>query len=356
MVLRECLRRLAPTQPAAASALRRVRDADADQRTIRTSELDVTWDPVGDTNLAKLESVGALRESTWAAFSGGTGDLYDQAVIRPRWSRGVMDAVSQAIREAVAHRQGFTSVTHLLAGLLLNRGNDACQLLKVSGVAPEELLDSTRHTKAIGRGSRPWTPSLDLLRVDGATAGQSFGWRWARIVLRLAIARPSGGPVMFALRNETNRQCVRLGHEQVRPVHQLLAVMALDHQMLARDIPFKAGLIPQNRAGEVLRSHNASYERLIENAALLDTGSTGTARISPPTNSAGPHWHQDAIDVDERAQRLARDGGRRFPGTGHLLAAICGDPSGDVSELFRRIHLDLATIGVEVSRTLTGPD
>lgn len=161
------------------------------------------------------------------------------------------------------------------------------------------------------------------------------------------------GPVMYVLWHEANRQCVRLGHDCVLPVHLLLAVAAVDQQMLLRGAAFRERLAPHNQGREVLQSHHVTYWRLMSKVGVVAPADAAVSDRAPKAIRRGPPWSTDAVATIDLVQQLAQQRGHKQPGTAHLLAAIFGNATPDVLTICRRIGLEPRNIQDDAIRLLS---
>src|SRR6266511_223602 len=243
VVLVECLNRLASTWPVVGAATRDLRHGRGGQppgEEWRRRDLDPGAGAAGN---ADLEAAAALREAAWLVAG--------QAPERP-WTGAVRAAVRQAVLDAGTAGAGYAGVVDLLAVLLRQRtGTRAHDLLDRYGLDGAELARQLRPSSH----GRPWVPTYQMLRPVGLVAGQSRPVRALTVVVRGYLTRSiHSGLVRYVLDHEANRQCIRLGHPRVTPVHQLLAVSGLDAQLSAVHATLRQDLAPPDeRVRSLLR-------------------------------------------------------------------------------------------------------
>lgn len=81
-------------------------------------------------------------------------------------------------------------------------------------------------------GKHPWVPAVESLEMVGVAPTMSIV-RLIMFPIRAALRKIDGrnAGLLVAIRSESERQCVRTGHEKVHTMHVLMAVASLSHQL-----------------------------------------------------------------------------------------------------------------------------
>jgi hypothetical protein len=170
--------------------------------------------------------------------------------------------------------------------------------------------------------------------------------RW-RMSAKLGV-----GPVMWVVRNEASRQCVRLGHDRLSPAHLLLAVASINEQLSMRQMDLDTNLAPHCRTDRVLRSQRVLIEDLVSKAVDLVDPAMETSNVSPRTSRKGPSWTVNAVTTAEQANLVAARLNHRDVGTEHLLVAILDSDDPGISTLLQRLDVDHSRLRREAERLL----
>ncbi|GII20414.1 Clp protease N-terminal domain-containing protein [Planosporangium mesophilum] len=356
VVLRECLDRLARSQPSVAEAVRALRRADGDR------PHDGGWaspdlDPgVAASHEVDLGAAAALHEAAWQSWGARGGKDSDQGSRpMPEWSGAVRAAVRLAVADAHAEGVAYVNVARLLVALLGIEGSRARELMDRGGVDARELVRRLRQDGALRTYVRPWTPTLDLLRAVGLVSGASWPVRVIAAVVRAHIVRRTdAGPILHALDAEANRQAVRLGHQCVTPAHLVLAVSSLEDQLAVRGATLRADLAPHNEAVRILRNRVAYRDLAVEAADLAGDSGRDLAPESPRTGRRGPPWTVDAVRARDRAKAITSRVGHAHVGTDHLIAAVLEAPDDDLYSIFRLSGVELRVVRDAVNAALAG--
>ncbi|MBO0825113.1 MAG: hypothetical protein J2P27_14860 [Actinobacteria bacterium] len=239
-------------------------------------------------------------------------------------------------------------MTHLLIALLLDPRSRASQLLLLSNVDRNGVLHATRQARAAQRGSRPWTPSLDVLRAFGLVDGGSRLLRPAAAFLRWrTVKEMDSGPEMFVLRCEADRQAVRLGHDRVSPAHLLAAIAAVDDQLQSRGARLRDDLAPHSQGGRILREQNVGYPRLLPEVAQLTLNGFKLADQPPQSRRPGPPWTATSSTALDQASRTCRRAGSE-----HLLQALLDGDYPDLRQVLDSLGVDPLPIRSAVEEQL----
>ncbi len=287
----------------------------------------------------------AMREAEWRARRTLKKDL----AAAPLHASGALIAVVRhAVRRSRPTALGAgtgTGSVHLALALLDVPGSRAGEALLAEGIntdaARGELLALFEQDLPTG----PLPESVALLRdcgvldcgvLDCGVLG-GRGRLPTRLLVNGLLSRASGlgSPVPFAVRREAIRQAVRCGRPRVQPVDLLLAVLALDDELVARNWQLTADLRPANRGADALRAAGAGLAALARAAAE-----------DPPRLVIGAlPLAREAEQVFLGATREAREQGPAGVGTGHLVGGLLADPGGGPARV-------LAATGVDRMRVL----
>jgi hypothetical protein len=197
----------------------------------------------------------------------------------------VSEVLSEAgIRSAEAGLP-WTGDREVLLALLSKEGTYAHALLTAEEVDKGQLVAQIESGTSC-YGKHPWVPAVDFLEMVGVAPSGSIA-RLVMLPIRTAFKRVEGrsAGLLAAVRSESERQCLRMGHERVRISHVLLGVASLSHQLslVRMEEP------PQMRGvGAMLHDSGVSYlalsrcisERLV---SQLQEGPLGLkdGRVSP---------------------------------------------------------------------------
>ncbi|GAA1828431.1 Clp protease N-terminal domain-containing protein [Actinomadura chokoriensis] len=244
-----------------------------------------------------------LREAAWTAIG-------DEAPPRP--TGALTAALAQALARAGELGVSRANPSHLLMGLLHDRGNRACEALLERRMDRDDLIARLAvHPSARQDGTRQ-PAALDALRNMGMLTER--GRYWGRVARALS-GGGFGSPVVPTVRLEAERQAVRRGHSEVTPVHLLLGMLVLDDQLTEAGLRLRPEWARTNQAAELLR------ERGITLAALVDA--------LPEPDTAVPF----RPTMQEETRRLLTGARLRChelkdpsTGTGHLLAVLVAEP------------------------------
>jgi hypothetical protein len=311
------------------------------------------------STLIEIESAGALREAAWAVSGfSGTDVLGDDLGSVPRWSSAVQVAVRHALQSA--HEAGVThvGVAHLTAVLLDDRGNRAHELVNRSGLDAKGLLDEIHRANLLRTNAVPAAPTIYLLGLLGFSR-VPLPLRLVALVSRKQVARRAApGPVIYVLNQEAIRQCVRLGHQRVAPIHLVLSVASFDEQLSVSRTKLRLNLLHHNQGGEILRKYGATFRALIGVAGGLGDSSAPTAPKMPPVGRAEPGWYPgwtvDALEATMQTPALARRMGHSDLGADHLLSSTLVLADGALHALVQSCGVDVALLQRDLERSLQG--
>ncbi|MEV5831848.1 Clp protease N-terminal domain-containing protein [Spirillospora sp. NPDC052242] len=257
-----------------------------------------------------------LREAAWAA---------SEDEVPPRPTGALTTALAQALLRAGELGVSRANASHLLMGLLHDRGNRACEALLERRMDRDDLIARLEvHPSARQDGTR---------HPDGAAALRNMGVLNKRGMYwgRLARALSGGGfgsPVIPTVRLEAERQAVRLGHSEVTAVHLLLGMLALDDQLAETGLRLRDEWTAMNKGAELLRDRGVTL------AAMMDA-------LPEPDTAVPfrPTMHEETTRLLTRARLHCHERKDPSTGTSHLLAVLAAEP-GECRSLLTSLGVD----------------
>lgn len=296
--------------------------------TAKGAEHWVGEDRAGDGEPLGGHAVAALlREAAWAA---------SEDEVPPRPTGALTAALAQALMRAGELGVSRANASHLLMGLLHDRGNRACEALLERRVNREDLLARLAvHPSARQDGTRH-PDGVAGLRNMGVL--NERGMYWGRLA-RVLSSGGFGSPVIPTVRLEAERQAVRLGHSEVTPVHLLLGMLSLDDQLAEAGLRLRAKWARTNKGAELLR------ERGVTLAAMVD------ALAEPSTaDPFRPTMHEEIGRLLTRARLRCHERGDPSTGTTHLLAVLVAEPAEPCGPLLASLGVDTAELRQALDR------
>jgi hypothetical protein len=291
LLLKECLRRLAPHHVNVDMVRKEIlqyRGSLSSEPAVRDEE------PQAVLAMSNVEATGSLREAMWAR----QGDKKMRVNPRtrlwptlPAWSKEVHEAIQYSL--AIAEGKGLnqSATVHLLIALLDGQDSRAIQVMRGCGLEPGSLQNYLNQTRAAGRGSRPWTPALDLLEGMGFTGPGGFlPQALASFLCYRAKKGAPGGLLLHVLQAEAARHSVRLGHSRIAPVHLLLAVISLANQVAQRSAVLRVDLAPRCEMLPVLSSLQLPMPAIAAKATDLDVSTLELSSLGIPIRRQSPPW------------------------------------------------------------------
>jgi hypothetical protein len=349
-----------PFGPTAASLRHRLRERlsrgdlaghGADEESVAPSRFAVN---ASETGVA-AEVASSMREAAWEALRR----------LRPRrsgpeWSDHVSDAVHRALVNARDRSVSYAHEIHLLSAILADPASTASRLLASLGVDPAFLLtrplpsvsaDRCGEPVAIGVRSLLYGGMLDrratMLQQTGVLIGRTrHAWRQGRL-----LPRRLPEPVPLGVSLEAVRQAVRLGDQQVGPVHVLIAICAIHRDLHDVNSTFKPRFAEHNRAGRLLKDASLTYPIVAERAAGQSNGTGPVRRLLP--GEASPRPPQIGADVITILDAARADASRRrhgYLGLDHVLNALIVEPQWTVRHLLLGWGADPVSLLSELRR------
>jgi hypothetical protein len=292
------------------------------------------------------EIIATLRESAWNAVH-----LARSTAPVPPWTDAVKAAVQSAFAEAERVGDRHAHESHLLAGLLADPSNQACELLDRSGFDRTALGREIREDQRFRVDGRPWTPVVPLL-TDARAVRTSESWPSRLLPMMFSAMMRSRGstyrnPILNGVEFESRRHAVRLGHPLTAPVHALLAILSLDKQVAAAgtELVDDEG---HNRAGALLRSSGLTYWQALTVAAgsppPFDRPDPAAEARFGPRHPGDPQWGLETRRIFDAAVVQAGELGHRTTGTSHLLLALLAEREEGTAEVLDRSGVDQAAL------------
>jgi hypothetical protein len=342
-VLLECVAQLAPVNPAI-NSIARSHPILSDREAPSDPGAD---DPAFGSGSSEfdMEVAATLREAAWVVSGFRHARvLRDDGDVRPRWSRGVRLAVREALSDAQSRGLAVAGVPHLMTSIL-RHGPHARDLLDRDRGLADQLSEALERGPWLDASARPLAPSIAIL---GSYGGLRGGPLWLRPLILVARTTTThslrGGPVLYVLQQEAVRQCVRLDHRRVAPVHLILAVASLHEQAEAMGERLIRRAARYNAAGKMLADLGGPYRVLVAAAADLGESKAPSSSTNPVPGAQGPGWYpewtEDAVEATDRSQALARRLGHGQPAPDHLVAALIDPADPAVGVLLQRCGMD----------------
>jgi Clp amino terminal domain, pathogenicity island component len=299
------------------------------------------------------EALACLREATWlAGYPTPINSTASGAGEGTAWSVPAQLAVRGGLIEARKRGLSSAGVVHLLLALLEDRESIASRQLKRAGIEVDKLYRSLDSAGVSGRNSRPWTPTADALEVLGFTREGRLLPRFSSFLLRKHAERQSDiGLVLHVIREEALRQCVRLGHSAVAPVHLMIALISAFWQMESRQVKLRPELAPHSYTLPFWITTNSVYGNLTRSAIDLSDG-TEVSQYGPVTKRPPRPWTRQAVDAINDAIQIGGPS-KRAVGTDHLFAALMVGEYANVQVLLSRLGVDILVERSKIERFLT---
>ena len=295
-----------------------------------------------------------LREVVWVARHKLYRGFSEPA---PAWSDDVRCAVKVALIEGEAAGVQHCHPAHLFAGLA-SEENRAVALCRAAGFDPQMFVSQLRDG-VMAREGLPHSVGLGVWEKTGVIGRPQSAvsrLRGASTRVRLARWRPNGfQPVAFAVTREAVRQAVRLDAEQVEAWHVLLALLVLHDQSLEIGLRLRGRWESHNEGGQLLKASGASVgnvaDLLSEPAYRKATAASSESRM-PARSRSDPPFGQDVVEVERRAQHIAKRAGHYNVGTLHILLSLLQDPAGGAKRAMSAVGVDVLALSDEALRKL----
>jgi hypothetical protein len=264
-----------------------------------------------------LEALGLLHEARWFAF--GLYPAGPRADRGPKWSHDLYACVRRAQYAAAADHRRYVELDDLARAAL---GGWAPGLRALSA---DYGLDTARLLAAVGRVPAEWeprTPAVHLMRGHGHLGRPSHplvGQAWRR-----RARRAGGGDLPWVVEEEARRQAIRLAGGQVRGVHLLLAILAIDEQLAATEWA-DVGLARFREAASVLRSTGLSHSDLSMAAARAVTATQPSAPSRPRREWRSHPSLLWTVAAEDCAERMRQPSG--LDATHLVVDVLESDPS-----------------------------
>lgn len=292
-----------------------------------------------------FETLALLRAASRDSLNGASRRA---SLTSSVWTEGVRSAVGEALLQARHNGAQYAHGMHLVVAILGNRDYDACHLLRSLGIEAADLLRQLPVTETVRENGTPIAFVPNLLSLFGVleTGGRQPALNRLRPwVGRRLLRLPRTGVFLPFVEQEAIRQAVRGGSGQVTEAHLLVALVALEQQLLATGKRFGEPWGAYNGAGALLRECAVGYRPVAVRAAQFQAASARTDRRRRWRGLRGePAFGFDAAEAVERAERLASENGHRYTGTSHLLAAMLTYQDGLASRLLQEVGVDTGKV------------
>ncbi|MFD7070022.1 Clp protease N-terminal domain-containing protein [Streptomyces sp. NPDC059913] len=288
------------------------------------------------------EVTAAWREAHWRFGLGARRPAVEDDRPLPGMTGALRGCLLLALESARAEGSVSVRCRHVARALLElpdSRAREALVVERLDLAAATRALDAldTRDAGDPDASGRPESHGVLLLRRAG-TLGRSGNPLTRALTSWLSGSGQYGSPVLFAVLVETDRQAVRGGHREVRPVDLLLGILALDRALAVAGKALPGELAAANSAAALLRRHGVRPDRL------------GRAASTAGEAAAGGKVRRAAAErATAVAQLKAAEHGSATVGTVHLLAALLDESAADAPAPDTTVAGLLAAQGVDVA-------
>ncbi|HEX6872675.1 MAG TPA: Clp protease N-terminal domain-containing protein, partial [Micromonosporaceae bacterium] len=263
-------------------------------------------------------------------------------------------AVSRALAEAGAAGVGFAHWRHLLVGVLGDPTNRATELITEIGDERGAWTEKVPDGRGLSRSDRPMVGGASVPVTTGlVTNAVGRRLRLAAFLfrVRLLLAR-APAPMVFGLEYEAIRQAVRLGAAQVHTPHLLIAVCALEEQLVHKGWELDPTFVAENSAGSMLRDLGASSLSLAHAAASHPVADGEADRHGFwRRQKANPPTGLDVATAIARASARAKEIGHQRVGVSHVLLQLV-EGAGPAASILADVGVDSRLLASALRSTL----